>query len=88
MTDQEKLQSREGGESMEETAERVRPLVNEILDRFNQQDLTPADAGMVILALIHRLMTVLEGNPEARRYFVLTLINMVNRYLAGELQED
>jgi hypothetical protein len=71
-----------------DVAERVRPLVNDILERFNQEHLAPAEAGMVILALTHRLMTVLESNPEARRHFVLTLIDMINRYMAGEFEGD
>ena len=71
-----------------DVAERVRPLVNEILERFNQEHLAPAEAGMVIMALTHRLMTVLEPNPEARRHFVLTLIDMVNRYMSGEFEGE
>jgi hypothetical protein len=88
MTDQQESQATGEELSPEELGERVRPMVNEILDRFNQEHLSPAAAGMVILALTHRLMTVLEEDPEGRRYFVLTLVNMVNRYLAGEFQGD
>ena len=68
----------------QDLAEQLRPLVNDILDRFNQEHISPAGAGMVILALIHRLMEVLEGAPEARRYFILTLINLVNSFLTEE----
>ena len=32
-----------------------------------------------------RLMEVLEEAPEARRFFVLTLINVVNNFLADEM---
>jgi hypothetical protein len=70
-----------------ELAERVRPLVNEILERFNREDITPPEAGMVVLALISRLLEVMEGTPEVRRHFVLNLINVINSYLvqaAGE----
>lgn len=71
-----------------ELEERVRPLVNEILDRFNQEHISPAEAGMVILGLVHRLLGVLETAPEARRFFILTLINVVNTFLAGEVAAD
>ncbi len=72
----------------EEFSERVRSLANSILERFNQEEVTPQEAGWVILALTHRLMTVLEKNPEDRQNFVLQLIGLVNQYLAGELQAD
>ena len=72
----------------EEFSERIRILVNGILERFNEEQITPQEAGWVILALTHRLMTVLEQNPEDRQTFVLQLINLVNRYLAGELEEN
>lgn len=70
-----------------EMVERVRPLVNEILERFNREDVTPQEAGMVILALISRLLEALEGHPEARRQFILNLIEMVNSYLLKEAGE-
>jgi hypothetical protein len=70
----------------EEMERRIRPLVNEILDRFNAEDITPAEAGMVILAMIYRLMGLLEEAPEARRFFILTLINLINNFLAGEVE--
>ena len=38
----------------EELEASVRPLVNEILDRFNQENISPSQAGMVILGLIYR----------------------------------
>ncbi len=72
----------------EEMAELVRPLVNEILERFNQEGLSPSEAGMVILALVHRLLGVLAGAPEARRHFVLMMINMINSFLSGEMGAD
>ncbi|MBM4274742.1 MAG: hypothetical protein FJ134_09840 [Deltaproteobacteria bacterium] len=71
-----------------EMAERVRPLVNEILERFNEERLAPSEAGMVILALVHRLLGILAGTPEARRHFVLMMINMINNFLAGEMDTD
>jgi hypothetical protein len=66
--------------------ENVRPLVNEFLERFNQENVSPSQAGMVILALIYRLLEVLEDAPEARRFFILALINLINNYLAEEMQ--
>jgi hypothetical protein len=74
--------------SSEEVSERVRLLANSILERFNEEQVTPREAGWVILALTHRLMTLLEKNPEDRQAFVLHFISLVNQYLAGELQED
>lgn len=74
--------------SLEDFSERIRSLSNGILERFNEEQVTPQEAGMVILALTHRLMTVLEKNPEDRQNFVLQLISLVNRYLTGELEED
>ena len=76
------------GESDEEMAERTRPLVNEILELFNKRQISPAGAGMVVLSLTYRLLEVLKETPEARRHFILTLINLINNYLADELQGD
>jgi hypothetical protein len=73
--------------SDEEMEERVRPIVNEVLDRFNQNNLSPSEAGMVILGLIYRLLSVLEDAPEARRFFILTLISLINNFLAENLEE-
>jgi hypothetical protein len=70
----------------EEMEQRIRPLVNDILERFNQENISPSEAGMVVLSLIYRLMTVLEETPEARRFFILTLINLINNFLAGEVE--
>jgi hypothetical protein len=64
----------------------VLPLVNEILERFNQEDFSPSQAGMVILGLIYRLMEVMHEAPEARRFFVLALINLINNYLAEAME--
>jgi hypothetical protein len=64
----------------------VRPLVNEILDRFNEEGVSPSQAGLVILALIYRLLEVMKDEPEARRFFILTLINLVNNYLAEAME--
>jgi hypothetical protein len=72
----------------ENLAERVRPLVNEILERFNEEGITPQEAGMVVLALTHRLMTVLDEKPDEQRSFILNIINLVNNYLARNVQED
>jgi hypothetical protein len=68
-----------------EMEESARPLVNEILERFNQEGVAPSQAGLVILGLIYRLMEVMREAPEARRFFVLTLINLINNYLAEEM---
>jgi hypothetical protein len=72
----------------EKFSERVRLLANSILERFNEEEVTPQEAGLIILALAHRLMTVLEKNPEERQNFVLQFISLVNQYLAGELEEE
>jgi hypothetical protein len=64
-------------------AQRVRPLVNDILERFNQDHITPEEAGMVILALTHRLLGVLAEFPETRQRFVMSTINLMNNYLSG-----
>jgi hypothetical protein len=69
-----------------EMAERLRPLVNEILETFNQREISPSEAGMVILSLIYRLLEVLKEAPEARRHFILTMINLINNFLAAELE--
>lgn len=71
----------------EDLAERVRPLVNDILERFNQENITTQEAGFVVLALAHRLMTVLDDKPEEQRGFVLQVVNLINNYLAEGLQE-
>ena len=73
--------------SDEEMEARVRPLVNEILERFNQEGVSPSQAGLVILGLTYRLMEVMRDAPEARRFFVLTLINLINNYLAEEMEK-
>ena len=68
-----------------EMEENVRPLVNEILERFNRDGVSPSQAGLVILGLIYRLMEVMHEAPEARRFFILALINLINNYLAEEM---
>jgi hypothetical protein len=73
--------------SDEEMEARVRPLVNEILERFNQEGVSPSQAGLVILGLIYRLMEVMHEAPEARRFFILALINLINNYLAEEMEK-
>jgi hypothetical protein len=72
----------------EEFSERVRSVANGILERFNQEQITPQEAGWVIIALTHRLLTVLENNPEDRQAFIMQFISLVNQYLAGDLQEN
>ena len=76
------------GETDEEMAERLRPLVNDILETFNERQVSPSEVGMVVLSLTYRLLEVLKEAPEARRHFVLTLINLINNFLADELQGD
>jgi hypothetical protein len=71
----------------EEFSERLRSLANGILEGFNQEQVTPQEAGWVILALTHRLLTVLEEHPEDRQTFVMQFITLVNQYLAGDQQE-
>ena len=70
----------------EQITERVRLLANSILERFNEEQVTPEEAGWVVIALAHRLLTVLEKNPAGRQAFVLQFISLVNQYLAGDLQ--
>jgi hypothetical protein len=72
----------------EELEARVRPLVNDILERFNQENVSTSEAGLVVLGLIYRLMEVMREAPEARRFFILTLINLVNNYLAEEMENQ
>ncbi len=74
------------GETDTAMAERVRPLVNEILELFNTRQVSPAEAGMVVMSLTYRLMEILKEAPEARRHFILTLINLINNFLAEEMQ--
>ncbi len=72
----------------EEMEQRIRPLVNDILERFNREHISPSEAGLVVLSLVYRLMTVLEEAPEARRFFILNLINLINNFLAGEVEKE
>jgi hypothetical protein len=69
-----------------EMAGRIRPLVNEILKLFNERQISPAEAGMVVMSLTYRLLGVLKGAPEARRHFICTLINLINNFLAEDMQ--
>jgi hypothetical protein len=86
MTDEETEFQTGGSDS--EMAEHIRPLVNEILEMFNERQISPAEAGMVVLSMTFRLLEVLKETPEARRHFILTLINLINNYLADELPGD
>ena len=70
----------------EEMEAQVRPLVNDILERFNQEGVSPSQAGLVVMGLIYRLMEVMHDAPEARRFFILALINLINNYLAEEME--
>ncbi len=71
-----------------EMTERLRQIVNEILAMFNEQNVTPQEAGTVILALIHRLMGVLQDSPELQRAFVASIIDVVNQHLLQVLEES
>jgi hypothetical protein len=71
-----------------ELSERLCLIVNEILTMFNQRNVTPTEAGTVVLALIHRLMGVLQESPEAQRAFVTSIIGVVNEHLLGILESD
>ncbi len=71
-----------------ELSERLCLIVNEILTMFNQQNVTPPEAGTVALALIHRLMGVLQDSPEAQRAFVASVIEVVNEHLLGILESS
>ena len=68
--------------------ERVRTMANSILERFNEEQVSPEEAGWVILALMHRLLKILEKNPAERQAFVLQFISLVNQYLAGNFEEN
>jgi hypothetical protein len=69
-----------------ELSEKLCQIVNEILATFNQKNVTPSEAGTVVLALIHRLMGVLQDNPEVQRAFVTSIIGVVNEHLLGILE--
>jgi hypothetical protein len=71
-----------------ELSERLCQIVNEILAMFNEQKVTPPEAGTVVLALIHRLMGVLEDSPESRRAFVASVIEVVNEHLLGIIESS
>jgi hypothetical protein len=49
---------------------------------------TPSEAGSIVLALIHRLMAVLQDNPDVQRAFVTSIIGVVNEHLLGLLESD
>jgi hypothetical protein len=68
-----------------EMSERLCQIVNEVLTMFNQNNVSPPEAGTVVLALIHRLMGVLQDSPEAQRAFVASIIEVVNEHLLGIL---
>lgn len=71
-----------------ELSERLLKIVNHILAEFNRQGVTPTEAGTIIMALTHRLLGVLEDNPEAQRAFVASLIEVVNEHLLGRLKRS
>jgi hypothetical protein len=68
-----------------ELSEKLCQIVNEVLATFNQKNVTPSEAGTIVLALIHRLMGVLHDNPEVQRAFVTSIIGVVNEHLLGIL---
>ena len=69
-----------------ELSDRLCEIVNEILAGFNQQNVTPSEAGTIVLALIHQLMAVLQDNPDVQRAFVTSIIGVVNEHLLGLLE--
>jgi hypothetical protein len=71
-----------------ELSERLCQIVNEILTMFNQNNISPPEAGTVVLALIHRLMGVLQESPEAQRAFVASVIEVVNEHLLSLLESS
>lgn len=71
-----------------ELSDRLCEIVNEILTTFNERNVTPSEAGTVVMALIHRLMSLLQDNPEVRRAFVTSIIGVVNEHLLGILKSD
>jgi hypothetical protein len=71
-----------------ELSDRLCEIVNEILAGFNQQNVTPSEAGTIVLALIHRLMAVLQDNPDVQRAFVTSIIGVVNEHLLSLLESD
>jgi hypothetical protein len=71
-----------------ELSDRLCKIVNDILNMFNQANVTPPEAGSVVLALIHRLMGVLQDSPEAQRAFVASVIGVVNEHLLGLLENS
>ncbi len=75
-------------ESDTELAERLRPIVNELLELFNEREISPSDAGFVIMSLTYRLLEILKEAPEARRHFVATLINLINNFLSEEFKSE
>ena len=71
-----------------EMTERLRQIVNDILAMFNEKNVTPQEAGTVILALIHRLMGVLRENQDMQRAFVASIIDVVNQHLLQVLEDS
>ena len=71
-----------------ELSDRLCRIVNGILAGFNEENVSPSEAGTVVLALIHRLMGVLQENPEAQRAFVASVIQVVNEHLLSLLESD
>ncbi len=78
----------QGQTATTEMTERLRQIANDILAMFNEQNVTPQEAGTVILALIHRLMGVLQENREMQRAFVASIIDVVNQHLLQVLEES
>ena len=80
------MSENQGQSAATELSDRLCQIVNEILTMFNQNNVTPPEAGTVVLALIHRLMGVLQDSPEAQRAFVTSVIEVVNEHLLGILE--
>lgn len=76
----------ETSQTIMELSDRLLKIVNNILAEFNRLEVTPKEAGTIIMALTHRLMSVLDDHPEAQRAFVASLIEVVNAHLLGRLQ--
>lgn len=71
-----------------ELTDRLCQIVNDVLAMFNDKNVSPQEAGTVILALIHRLMGLLHENQELQRAFVASIIDVVNQHLLQYLQES
>lgn len=71
-----------------ELTEHILPVVNDILTRFNEENIGPREAGSIIIALLHRLLQVLDDSPDAQREIALAVVQLINQHLAGRLGDD